>query len=83
MLTSHPLLVPSSRKSRSYTSSHPNAPLWSVTGPLFSFLYADFTSCFVRRGTCSLTLKEELGLKVFENRILRRINYTDIRDRIE
>jgi hypothetical protein len=34
MLTTHPLLVPGLRKSRSYTSSHPNAPLWSVTGPL-------------------------------------------------
>jgi hypothetical protein len=35
MLTTHPLLVPRSRKSRSCTSSHPNAPLWSVTGPLY------------------------------------------------
>jgi hypothetical protein len=35
MLTTHPLLVPRLRKSRSYTSSHPNAPLWSVTGPLY------------------------------------------------
>jgi hypothetical protein len=38
MLTTHPLLVPRLRKSRSYTSSHPNAPLWSVTGPFY--LYA-------------------------------------------
>jgi hypothetical protein len=37
MLTTHPLLVPRFRKSRSYTSSHPNAPLWSVTGPLYPF----------------------------------------------
>jgi hypothetical protein len=35
MLTTHPLLVPRLRKSRSYTSCHPNAPLWSVTGPLY------------------------------------------------
>jgi hypothetical protein len=35
MLTTHPLLVPRLRKSRSCTSSHPNAPLWSVTGPLY------------------------------------------------
>jgi hypothetical protein len=34
ILTTHPLLVPRLRKSRSYTSSHPNEPLWSVTGPL-------------------------------------------------
>jgi hypothetical protein len=35
MLTTHPLLVPRLRKSRSYTSCHPDAPLWSVTGPLY------------------------------------------------
>jgi hypothetical protein len=35
MLTSHPLLVPRLRKSRSCTSCHPDAPLWSVTGPLY------------------------------------------------
>jgi hypothetical protein len=34
MLTTHPLLVPRLRKSRSCTSCHPDAPLWSVTGPL-------------------------------------------------
>jgi hypothetical protein len=38
MLTAHPLLVPRLRKSRSYTSCHPNAPLWSVTGPIYLFL---------------------------------------------
>jgi hypothetical protein len=38
MLTTHPLLVPRSRKSRSCTTCHPNAPLWSVTGPLYLFL---------------------------------------------
>jgi hypothetical protein len=38
MLTTHPLLVPRLRKSGSYTSCHPNAPLWSVTGPLYLFL---------------------------------------------
>jgi hypothetical protein len=37
ILTTHPLLVPRIRKSRSYTSCHPNAPLWSVTGPLYLF----------------------------------------------
>jgi hypothetical protein len=37
MLTTHPLLVPRLRKSRSCTSCHPNAPLWSVTGPLYLF----------------------------------------------
>jgi hypothetical protein len=39
MLTTHPLLVPRLRKGRSYTSCHPNAPLWSVTGPLYLYLY--------------------------------------------
>jgi hypothetical protein len=34
MLTIYPLLMPRLRKSRSYTSCHPNAHLWSVTGPL-------------------------------------------------
>jgi hypothetical protein len=37
MLITHPLLVPRLRKCRSYTSCHPNAPLWSVTGPLYLF----------------------------------------------
>jgi hypothetical protein len=37
-LCPHPLLLPRLRKSRSYTSCHPNAPLWSVTGPLYLFL---------------------------------------------
>jgi hypothetical protein len=37
MLTTHPLLVPRLRKSRGYTSGHPDAPLWSVTGPLYLF----------------------------------------------
>jgi hypothetical protein len=36
MLTTHPILVPRLRNSRSYTTCHPNAPLWSVTGPLFA-----------------------------------------------
>jgi hypothetical protein len=38
MLTTHPLLVQRLRKSRSYTSCHPNAPLRSVTGPLYLLL---------------------------------------------
>jgi hypothetical protein len=38
MLTTHPLLVPRLRNSRSCTSSHPKAPLWSVTGPLYLYL---------------------------------------------
>jgi hypothetical protein len=37
MLTTQPLLVPRVRKSRSYTSCHPDAPLWSVTGPNYLF----------------------------------------------
>jgi hypothetical protein len=39
MLTTHPLLVPRSRKSRSYTSCHPNAPPWRVEELLYFFLY--------------------------------------------
>jgi hypothetical protein len=38
MLTTHPLLVPRLRKSRSYTFSHPNVPLWSTMGPLYLIL---------------------------------------------
>jgi hypothetical protein len=45
MLTNHPLLVLRLRKSRSYTSSRPNAPLWSVTGPFLHFFY-----CFRKYG---------------------------------
>jgi hypothetical protein len=37
MLTTHPLLVPRLRNSRSCTCCHPDAPLWSVTGPLYLF----------------------------------------------
>jgi hypothetical protein len=39
ILTTHPILVPWLRKSRSYTSCHPNAPLWSVTEPLYLFTF--------------------------------------------
>jgi hypothetical protein len=38
LLTTHPLLVLRLRKSRSYTSCHPNAPLWTLTGPLYLYL---------------------------------------------
>jgi hypothetical protein len=40
MLTTHPLLVPRLRKSRRCTSCHTDAPLWSVTGPLYLFFQA-------------------------------------------
>jgi hypothetical protein len=40
MLTTHPLLVLRLRKSRSYTSCHPDAPVCSVTGPLYLLLYS-------------------------------------------
>jgi hypothetical protein len=40
MLTTHPLLVPRLRRSRSYTSYHPNMPLWSVMEPLLHFTHA-------------------------------------------
>jgi hypothetical protein len=43
MLATHPLAVPRLKKCRSCTSPHPNAPLWSVTGPL-SFHYRK-TAC--------------------------------------
>jgi hypothetical protein len=56
MLTTHPLLVPRLRKSRSYTSCHPNAPLWSVTGPLCLFIWQacemqEFWTCICGRQT--------------------------------
>jgi hypothetical protein len=44
MLTTHPLLVPRLRKGKSYTSCHPNAPLWSVTGPLYLLVWAVYAS---------------------------------------
>jgi hypothetical protein len=39
--------MPRLRKSRSYTSSHPNAPLWSITGPLYLYLYTEYIFSFV------------------------------------
>jgi hypothetical protein len=42
MLTTHPLLVPGLRKSRSYTSCHPDVPLWSVTGPFVTMFKANY-----------------------------------------
>jgi hypothetical protein len=47
MLTTHPLLVPRLRKSRSYTSCHPNAPLWSVMGQLYLFFILHILFCFI------------------------------------
>jgi hypothetical protein len=35
MLTTHPLLLPKKWRSRSCTSPHPKAPVWSVGGPLY------------------------------------------------
>jgi hypothetical protein len=50
MLTTHPVLVPRLRKRKSYTSCHPNAPLCSVTGPLYLFnfycIYNQSCVCF-------------------------------------
>jgi hypothetical protein len=43
MLTTHPLLVQRLRKSRSCTSSHPNAPVWSVTGPFYLLPFTNTT----------------------------------------
>jgi hypothetical protein len=37
MLTTHPLLVLRLRKSKSHTSSHPNAPLRSIMGALYLY----------------------------------------------
>jgi hypothetical protein len=38
----HLLLVLRSRKCRSCTSCHPNAPLWSVAGPLYLTLHSKY-----------------------------------------
>jgi hypothetical protein len=51
MLTTHPLLVPRLRKSRSYTSCHPNAPLWSVTGPLYLLTFTCICFTVIKRHT--------------------------------
>jgi hypothetical protein len=58
MLTTHPLLVPRLRKSRSYTSSHPNAPLWSVTEPLYLYLlrmWQYYTSDYLENATTMIS----------------------------
>jgi hypothetical protein len=47
MLTTHPLLVPRLRKSRSYTSCHPNAPPWRVEGTLALCKHLTFIFEFV------------------------------------
>jgi hypothetical protein len=74
MLTTHPLLVPRLRKSRSYTSCHPNAPLWSVTGPLylfFTFASGDENVCVdllrcENEGIVDTNLSEELTASIFK-----------------
>jgi hypothetical protein len=48
MLITHPLLVPRLAKSWSYTSCHPNVPLWSVAGPLYLFFYLMFVATWWR-----------------------------------
>jgi hypothetical protein len=55
MLTTHPLLVPRLRKSRSYTSFHTNAPLWSVTGPLYLFTYIYIYICICIWSSCLIS----------------------------
>jgi hypothetical protein len=64
MLTTHPLLVPRLRNSRSYTSCHPNAPLWSVTGPLYLYLF--FTHSYKRLDFTIIVLDEKtvFGVKM-------------------
>jgi hypothetical protein len=54
MLTTHPLLVPRLRKSRSYTSCHPDASLGSITGPLYIFCDVRTTERLWRVTRCSL-----------------------------
>jgi hypothetical protein len=63
MLTTHPLLVPRLRNSSSCTSCHPNAPLWSVTGPLYLFYLCsscNSPSCFF-----NLLRKHKLSFRDF------------------
>ena len=62
LLTTHPLLVPQSWKSRAI----PLPTLWAKTGPVTGTLC--MSSIF-----WSLTLREEHRLRVFEKRVLRRI----------
>jgi hypothetical protein len=45
MLTTHPILVPKSRRSRNYTSGHQITPLRSVT-ELYLFLLYIYTCCW-------------------------------------
>jgi hypothetical protein len=65
MLTTHPLPVPRLRKSRSYTSCHSNAPLWSVTGPLYLYLL--------------LNLRRRVHLeKLISAQFVRKVNLKEI-----
>jgi hypothetical protein len=56
------ILVPRLRKSRSCTSCHPNAALWSVTGPLYLFF------------TYTAFQENRRGYKVSTDSILRSLN---------
>jgi hypothetical protein len=69
MLTTLPLLVPRSRKSRSYTSSPPSqAPLWSVTGPLLPLRSRDKRKCRGIRSTVGCTYIKEGRLDSYDLR---------------
>jgi hypothetical protein len=72
MLTTHPLPVPRLGKSRSYTSCHPDAPLWSVTGPLYFLLFMDYIhiNFYARPNIMSL----------FYAKPFSTVKYEDIRD---
>jgi hypothetical protein len=72
MLTTHPLLVPRLRKSRSYTSCHPNAPPWRLTGPLYLYHNRHHLHhrCFCCRCFRGASLAEILSMVVFFGTLL-------------
>jgi hypothetical protein len=85
MLTTHPLLVPRLRKSRSYTSCHPNAPLWSVTGPLYFFTCKFTKLCIFSPEDADDMLLRNVGICLHThsvtiwNNAVRKSNFTHVK----
>jgi hypothetical protein len=65
MLTTHHLPVPRLRKSRSYTSCHPDAPVWGVTGPLYLIYIYIYICVCVCVCVCIVFNSEKWGKAVY------------------
>jgi hypothetical protein len=80
MLTTHPLLVLRLRK-RSYTSSHRNAPLWSVTEPLVVWvLYRRHTTSIRKTKLWSSVHSDVTG--IYRSPVQRNIFPSSLHDHI-